>query len=232
MWLRDPLDDILSSRTKVALLRVLMRAPGPLNGRELARRAGVDPGHASRQLRELAQSGVLRGRDQGRVVTYEVADDPSGLIGHLRELFAAEAERFRDCIKALARQLPEAVSIVLFGSEARGEASSGSDTDLLIVVPKHTDQAEEQAREACMSVAAAYALALSWVVMDMAELRQAEETNSDFWKSLSRDGIKLYGKTLEALQRSWQDGKTTSRSPEDSEKPPKRSTTTSTSIRP
>jgi|LSQX01.2.fsa_nt_gb DNA-binding transcriptional ArsR family regulator len=110
MWLRNPLDDILSSRAKVSLLRVLMRSPSPLNGREIGRRAGIDSGHASRQLRELALSGVLRSRDQGRVVTYEIGDDASGLVANLRNLFDSEGERYRDSVGRLTELVPECVS--------------------------------------------------------------------------------------------------------------------------
>jgi predicted nucleotidyltransferase/DNA-binding transcriptional ArsR family regulator len=228
VWLRNPLDDILSSRAKVALLRVLMRTPSPLNGREIARRAGIDPGHASRQLRDLALSGVLRSRDQGRVVTYEISEDASGLVARLRDLFDAEAVRYRDSIQGLSEQIPEAASIVVFGSEARLEAKSGSDTDLLIVVPEHAADVERRAREACLAVAAKYSLAFSWTVMSVDELREMEETGNEFWNNVLRDGIRLHGKTLEALQRSWQDGKTTSRSPAGSGRRPRPSTTPST----
>jgi predicted nucleotidyltransferase len=201
VWLRDPLDDILSSRAKVALLRVLMRSPSPLNGREIARRAGVDPGHASRQLRELALAGVLRSRDQGRVVTYEIGEDASGLVASLRGLFDTEAVRYREGIQGLSEKIPEAVSIVLFGSEARLEAKPGSDTDLLIVVPEHTGAVEERVREACLEVASKYSLALSWLVMSVEELRELEATGNEFWNNILREGIRLHGKTPEALQR-------------------------------
>lgn len=208
MWLRNPLDDILSSRAKVSLLRVLMRSPSPLNGREIARRAGINSGHASRQLRELALSGVLRSRDQGRVVTYEIGDDASGLVANLRSLFDSEGERYRDSVERLTELVPECLSIVLFGSEARLDANPGSDTDLLIVVPEHTEAVEERIRDACLEVASKYSLALSWLVVSVDELQDLEETGNEFWTNVLREGIRLHGKSLEALQRSWQRGKT------------------------
>lgn len=44
VWLNQPLSDILSTKSKVAVLRVLSETPVPLNGREIARRAGLVPG--------------------------------------------------------------------------------------------------------------------------------------------------------------------------------------------
>ena len=209
MWLRNPLDDILSSRAKVSLLRVLMRSPSPLNGREVARRAGIDPGHASRQLRDLALSGVLRSRDHGRVVTYEIGEDASGIVACLRNLFEAEEVRYRGSVQGFAERLPGILSIVLFGSEARLEARPGSDTDLLFVVSEHSEALDEQVQEVCLELASKHSLALSWLVVGVSELQEMEEAGNEFWTNVLREGIRLHGKSLEALQRSWRRGETT-----------------------
>jgi hypothetical protein len=63
MWLEKPLDDILSSRGKIAVLRVVCSVSVPLAGREIARRAGLRSGHASGILRDLTASGLLLARD-------------------------------------------------------------------------------------------------------------------------------------------------------------------------
>ena len=209
MWLRHPLDDILSSGAKVGLLRVLFQSPGPQSSREIARRAGVDPGHASRILRELALSGVLRSRDHRRVVTYEVSDDPSGIASRLRELFDTEAQRYAGAVAELASRVPEALSIILFGSEARGNARPGSDTDLLIVVAQRGEAVEGSVRDACLDIAARWSLALSWLVMDLREVAEAEEASSEFWRNVRGDAAVLHGRPLEALVRLWQRGGTT-----------------------
>ena len=128
MWLRDPLDDILSSRAKVAVLRVVCCAAMPLNGREIARRAGLSSGHASRVLGELTASGVLLARDQGRVLTYELALAHGPLVARIKSLFEDEAARQEAALDELEVAVPGLVSIVLFGSEARGDARPGSDT--------------------------------------------------------------------------------------------------------
>lgn len=73
MWLNQPLNDILSSRSKVAVLRVLSETSVPLNGREIARRAGLVPGHTHRVLADLVAAGLVLSRDQGRANTYEFA---------------------------------------------------------------------------------------------------------------------------------------------------------------
>jgi predicted transcriptional regulator len=59
MFLR-PLDGILGSQSKVALLRVLLDSQAPLSGREAARLGGLAHSGALRALRELVELGVVR----------------------------------------------------------------------------------------------------------------------------------------------------------------------------
>lgn len=201
MWLEDPLDDVLSSRSKVAALRVVCNVEVPLAGREIARRARLGSGHASRILRDLTASGLLLSRDQGRVNTYELADPQSQITRRLKELFAAEAERRHRVLEGLSRELPGVVSLILFGSEARGDAKPGSDADLLIVVERKTARQERQISDTCLRLATEHRLDLSWLVTDPKELRGWAAEGNDFWRNVQSEGVTLAGRPLERLLR-------------------------------
>lgn len=201
MWLESPLNDILSSRGKVAVLRVLCGVDVPLAGREIARRAGLGSGHVSGILRELTTSGLLLARDQGRVNTYELTDPQSLLTQRLRDVFAAEGERRHDVITVLSETVPGFVSLVLFGSEARGQATPGSDTDLLIVVEKKTSRIEEQVGEMCMRLGTKHQLDLTWLVADRKQVRAWEAEGSEFWRNVKGEGVTLAGTPTERLAR-------------------------------
>jgi predicted nucleotidyltransferase len=193
MWLEKPLDDILSSRGKVAVLRVVCSVSVPLAGREIARRAGLGSGHASGILRDLTAAGLLLARDQGRVNTYEFAEPESPLTRRVKDLFAAEVERRHTFVEGLSRELPEAISVILFGSEARGEATPGSDTDLLIVVGRKTKRLEERVSDICMQLGAAHQLHLSWLVADRKDLREWAAEDNPFWRNARAEGVTLAG---------------------------------------
>jgi len=199
VWLNRPLDDILSSRSKVAVLRVLSDTSAPLNGREIARRAGVVPGHMYRVLRDLVSSGVVLSRDQGRAITYELTNPRSAVTRRLRELFAVEARRRREVVGGLLKAVPEIRSIILFGSEARGDASSGSDTDFLIVMDRKTKRLDERVSNACMQLAAEHQLSLSWLVTDLKELQEWQTVDDDFLQNVKAEGVTLAGRPLERL---------------------------------
>jgi predicted nucleotidyltransferase len=213
MWLRRPLDDILSSPAKVAVLRAVLRVSAPLSGREIARRSGVGYSPAYNALQALVASGVLSRQDHGKVTTYTVRDPAAPLVAGLRDLFDREEQRSHAAVAELAQRLPDAQTIVLFGSEARGDARPGSDTDLLIVVARADTTTSARVQEACLELAEQYALALSWQVVDLDQLREWEATGDQFWHGVLADGIWLHGDSLEAIRLKWRLGKTTTGKP-------------------
>ncbi len=213
MWLRNPLDSVLASRSRVGILRVLATSAAPLSGREIGRRAAVAPGHVSRALRDLVAAGIVRGHDHGRVKTYELADDDSELVAGVRRLFATERQRRQTVLDELMASTPDLLTIVLFGSEARAEATPASDTDLLLVVKHRTEPLEARLRDVCLRLAEAHSLALSWHIADLNDLRQWDTEGHELWLNILREGLRLRGTPLEELRRVWQPGRTTWSSP-------------------
>jgi len=56
------------------------------------------------------------------------------------------SETLQQAIQTLAQKVPAASQIVLFGSCARGDASTTSDIDLLVIEPEVQDRAQEMVR--------------------------------------------------------------------------------------
>ncbi|MFW5867815.1 MAG: nucleotidyltransferase domain-containing protein, partial [Armatimonadota bacterium] len=167
----------------------------------------TDPGYTSRVLSELVASGVVAKRDQGRVNTYRITEEGSELIDRLVELFAAERERSESAIGELRRALPEALSVILYGSEARGEAEAGSDTDILIVFEERSADLDDMVADACLELAERYSLSLSWHIADLDRIHDWEDTDSDFWRNVQRDGVTLAGESIERLKNRWLTGR-------------------------
>lgn len=213
MWLHKPLNGILSSPARIAVLRAVRAVTAPLHGREIARRAGVGYSPAHHALQALVASGVLSKRDHGRVCTYQVRDPKGALVRQLRELFAEEDRRARQFVSELVDRVPEVRSIILFGSEARGDARPGSDTDLLIVVPRSTRKLEARLDDACMALSDKHGLALSWHVVSVAQVCEWDSTGEQFWRNVLNGGVLLHGDAPEAMRLEWRIGRATSGSP-------------------
>jgi predicted nucleotidyltransferase len=136
------------------------------------------------------------------VRSYELADRASALVAELIQLFEAETRRYERAVARLTEGVPGVLSVVLFGSEARGAARPGSDTDLLVVVEKKTPRVEAELRDNCLALAQEWNLALSWHVADPSDIRRWRDTGHELWQNVLTDGISLKGRSLEALMRA------------------------------
>jgi predicted nucleotidyltransferase len=130
----SPLEALVAP-DKARVLNVLYRAGLPLSGRTIAALTNsVSQPTVSRMLRELVRTGlVLRG--------------PGGYVINREHLAYRAVEVLLDSIGELGRRVGAAVeawdvqpvSVVLFGSTARGQAGPTSDVDLLVVRPSSVD---------------------------------------------------------------------------------------------
>lgn len=130
------LEEVLGSRTKVRILRVLGSAPNrEYTIRELASSLRLSFGSVYPAVQQLIGARAVLARRVGRSVGVR-ANQGHPLFRALASLFSDEASALVTVAQAFADGLPPQGirSVVLFGSVARGEASARSDIDVLVVV--------------------------------------------------------------------------------------------------
>ena len=139
-YLTTPLDDLLSSRSKLRLLRRLVDGHDDLSGRELARRAGVTWRAADLALQDLVQLGVVhrtdaRGQSRYTLVTKHVLvrDAIVPLFGAERVWAGAVRHGIRDALRMRERGAKDIRWAGLYGSVARGDDRPDSDLDVAVV---------------------------------------------------------------------------------------------------
>lgn len=185
----SPLDDLLSSRAKVRLLRLFSTEPEPMSAREAARRVDMAKRSADLALRDLVQVGVIRRHGSGAQPTY-VLNPHHALVRHaVRILFSGGTDataqsgggeqgaihEFFDTLRDAVEEpnTQDVLWAALFGSTANGEDTLESDMDLAVIVVDEMALTRMQERLADMStvILSRFGRVLSPVVMTLAQGR-------------------------------------------------------------
>lgn len=188
-----------------AILRILAGTDRPLGVREVARLAGVSANRASQVLSGLAEHGLVLVDEHGagrlcRLNWDHLATEPLmalvGLRGRLLDFLRSEVESWG--------RRPLHVS--LFGSAARGDGTTASDLDLLVVRPDSRSEAEDRKWDDQLfgsgeRILSATGNRPAWLVTTPSDLRRAVEAAEAIVAEWRRDGIHLAGRRLETLLR-------------------------------
>lgn len=123
----------LLGQTRSSVLGALLLRPEvSLHVRELARLTGVSPGSLHRELRALAEIGLLIRQEAGRQVYYRANQQCpvyEELAGLLRKT-AGLVDVLREALVPLAGKMESAF---VYGSMARGTEHGHSDVDLMVI---------------------------------------------------------------------------------------------------
>ena len=195
----DTLNALFGGPGRTAVLRLLAARTAPLTGRQVARLTGLSQPGAARALEHLANLGVVSRQGAGRAIMHELARENILVESIVLPAIAAEQSLTEDLVLALADAFgPVSVSVTLFGSAAAGEASPGSDIDVLVVA----DDDEQYSRAQDVYDMAAphffrrYNLPLSPIITTRAELPHAATA---FWTEALESGVHVSGTPLAAI---------------------------------
>jgi DNA-binding transcriptional ArsR family regulator len=127
-----PLDALLPKTRQGILAATLLQPEKAWYVSELARRMGVPPSSLQRELRDLAEAGILKTHRQGRMSYYQANVD-SPLFPDLRGLLLKTAGLIDVLADALKPVASKVVAAFVYGSMASGNEQSDSDVDVMIV---------------------------------------------------------------------------------------------------
>lgn len=183
------------------VLAVLAETTAELNLRTVARLAGVSPAQVSRVLPDLVGLGLVERREA----------PPSSLFRLNREHVAAHAvvelagsrDAALERIGSAAREMfVPPVSVIVFGSFARGEADAKSDIDAVLVRPDDVVDDDEWAT--AVERWRNQARMLTGNRVETLEIGHREivaklKSNVPLWRDIVRDGVVVHGAGLDAL---------------------------------
>jgi predicted nucleotidyltransferase len=111
---------------------LLLQPDESLHGREIARRTGLTQGTLTRELRLLADVGLLTQEKRGNLTLYR-ANRASPVFAELSGMLRKTSGLADVVVEALTSLADEIDVAFIFGSVARGAESAGSDVDLLVI---------------------------------------------------------------------------------------------------
>jgi predicted nucleotidyltransferase len=198
-----PLDLILSSASKLRLLRALHGMRSPVSGREAAGAAGVAVQPAQRALADLVAAGVVHRDDTRSQHLYTLNRENVLVQRGVVPLFRAEEARvgevFHDLSHAVGGKAVE--GLYLFGSAARGKDRVGSDFDVLAVVSakEKVNKVHETLARTTGQMYTRYGLRLSVIVLEVTKLRTMHADGDALVSELLRDNRRITGKRVEEI---------------------------------
>jgi predicted nucleotidyltransferase len=184
------------------VIAVLLGTSGELNLRTIARVAGVSVAQASRVLPGLVELGMIERREVPpsslfRLVPEHVATRALLGLADARNVVMIEMGR------AAAKIRPAPISVITFGSFARGDSELDSDIDVMIVRPAGIDpdtdqwtQTIERWRNIVSRIAGNRVEILD---VDGDSVAAKLTGGTQLWRDIRRDGEVVFGERLDAL---------------------------------
>jgi len=186
------------------VLAALDRVESPLSGRALARVTGLTQSTAQRALARLRGAGLVLADPAPPSLLYRVNREHLAMAS-LIALLHLDDELRRRIAEQVAPWRPPAVSVIVYGSVARGEATPASDLDLLVVRPdavRPDDRPwQEQVAELGDCVQRWTGRRVSLVEMGRHEAGQGMIEREPFLVEADREGWLIAGQALRELTR-------------------------------
>lgn len=203
MLLDRPLDNILGQYSKVKILRFLIKSQAQLNGREIAKNVGLSHVKAHTALKDLTKNGVVNMRSVGSSLVYWLNEEHFLVKEIIRPAFEKEEDIFCHIVRIILKEInpPRPLSIILFGSFAKGGASADSDIDIIIIYPhsKNKPLIDRELSEAEKKITSLFGNHLASVSLLVNEFQKKLKKKDAFIDEIIRTGKVIYGKNISEL---------------------------------
>lgn len=203
MLLDRPLDNIFGQYSKVKILRFLVKSQAQLNGREVAKNVGLSHVKVHTALKDLTKQGVVNMHSVGSSLVYWLNEEHILVKEIIRPAFEKEGGIFGHIVQLIVKEIkpPRPLSVILFGSFAKGGASSDSDIDIIIVYPrsKSKPQILEELSEADKKVTLLFGNHLASTAFSINEFQDKLKKKDVFINEIIRTGKVIYGKNISEL---------------------------------
>jgi len=184
------------------ILAVLAETSAELSLRTIARLSGVSIAQASRVMPKLVELGMVERRELPpsslfRLVNEHVASRAVLALAGARRTVLDQVGRAAGALAS------PPISVILFGSFARGDARSGSDIDVVIVRPAAVAE-ENEAWASGLEAWRQHARRITGNRIEIVEVSEREiarllQGREPVWSDVARDGVVIFGRPVSEL---------------------------------
>ncbi len=185
------------------LLAVFAETSAELNLRTVARLARVSPAQASRVLPTLLELGIVERREAPPSALFRFV--PENVAARALMALAGSRQAVLDEMTRTASELvPSPVSVIVFGSLARGEAVGGSDVDVVAVRGSDVDE-DDAVWRAALAGWTGHIRRVTGNPVELLEVGELDASRllrgrSSLWLDVQRDGVVVFGAGFETLK--------------------------------
>jgi len=179
--------------------------------REIIKKTKISYEPIYRHLKDLVNDCLVKQTKKGKVDFYALNID-NDIIRKIiekwsikrRVSFLSKFPSLKSLIKGLIRDIEEdghyMLSLVLFGSVARGKFTAKSDIDVLVVISienkKEKNKIVNEIHNVCSSLDVKYNKSISPLVVSLNDFCRMLEEKKDFTRNIIKDSIVLYGEEI------------------------------------
>ena len=188
--------------TQGRILEVLAETTAELNLRTIARLSGVSVAQASRVLPSLVQLGLVDRREAPPSALFRFV--PANIAARaITALTQARQTALDEVGRTAAGLTPPPVSVIVFGSFARGDADAESDLDVIVVRSEDVDE-DDVAWRSAMETWRQTARRLTGNRVEVIEVSEHEvgqviHSGRPLWSEVQAEGIVVFGTRLAEL---------------------------------
>lgn len=141
MKFRDFAEDLLGSRIKMKILRLLVSEETITSERELAKMMGISHGAVNKAMKDFHDINLVTPLRIGNTMAWQINKE-SFAYAYVHSLAAifSPLEHLKALIKDSLQHLGPVKKVVIYGSIANGRELPGSDVDVFVLVKKEEDK--------------------------------------------------------------------------------------------
>jgi predicted nucleotidyltransferase len=189
---------LLGNRVALSIIKMLSLIDHEMTGREVASNVGYSPQTVLESLNELGRLSIVASKKAGRAKLYSINNQHwfisrvlvpiwEEIDGWLRELGKYYADKFK----------PKPVSIIMYGSFAREEATFESDLDLLFIYKdrQYVTDLLDKILSFNPDIVARYGVHASPKIVSVSEFKNSVKNKEGFMRNIFLEGKSIYGLT-------------------------------------